>query len=286
MRPGSRTGSGTCIALLYLNQGTENTGWVTDALLRGIGNAVPGPRHEEDARVAALGHRDAEARRRSDTRTGGRRQPTPTFAVGRTNKTLTIVQITSLRAFRARACARRSAARMTDRAPARRGRRPLDDRRRSRRVSHLRARDRLARSRARPAAARSCSTRSTPSSRASPSRRSASRAMSRSRRRRRSAPISSARPAPPFALAGFAFGAYLIYVQVALIDALCQWCLTSDGVLALLVPVTILRLRARRLTSTARAGRGGRPAAACAAELGARRHELPAPRAARGRPRR
>jgi len=46
-----------------------------------------------------------------------------------------------------------------------------------------------------------------------------------------------------FALAGFAFGAYLIYVQVELIDALCQWCLTSDGVLALLVPVTILRLR-------------------------------------------
>jgi len=45
------------------------------------------------------------------------------------------------------------------------------------------------------------------------------------------------------ALAGFAFGAYLIYVQVAVIDALCQWCLTSDGVLTLLVPVTVLRLR-------------------------------------------
>ena len=46
-----------------------------------------------------------------------------------------------------------------------------------------------------------------------------------------------------FALAGFAFGAYLIYVQVAVIDALCQWCLTSDGVLTVLVPVTLLRLR-------------------------------------------
>jgi uncharacterized membrane protein len=46
-----------------------------------------------------------------------------------------------------------------------------------------------------------------------------------------------------FALAGFAFGVYLIYVQVALIDALCQWCLTSDGVLTMLVPVTLLRLR-------------------------------------------
>jgi uncharacterized membrane protein len=46
-----------------------------------------------------------------------------------------------------------------------------------------------------------------------------------------------------FALAGFAFGVYLIYVQVAVIDALCQWCLTSDGVLTLLVPATLLRLR-------------------------------------------
>ena len=45
------------------------------------------------------------------------------------------------------------------------------------------------------------------------------------------------------ALAGFAFGVYLIYIQVAVIDALCQWCLTSDGVLTLLVPLTLLRLR-------------------------------------------
>ncbi len=46
-----------------------------------------------------------------------------------------------------------------------------------------------------------------------------------------------------FALAGFAFAAYLIYVQVALIEAICQWCLMSDAVLALLVPATLLRLR-------------------------------------------
>jgi hypothetical protein len=32
-------------------------------------------------------------------------------------------------------------------------------------------------------------------------------------------------------------------VQVALIDALCIWCLASDGVLALLVLVSLLRLR-------------------------------------------
>jgi len=45
-------------------------------------------------------------------------------------------------------------------------------------------------------------------------------------------------------LGGFAFAAYLIYVQVALIDALCIWCLASDAVLALLVLVSLLRLRA------------------------------------------
>ncbi len=43
---------------------------------------------------------------------------------------------------------------------------------------------------------------------------------------------------------GFAFAVYLIYVQVALIEAFCIWCLASDGVLALLVLVSLLRLRA------------------------------------------
>jgi uncharacterized membrane protein len=46
------------------------------------------------------------------------------------------------------------------------------------------------------------------------------------------------------ALAGFGFAAYLIYVQAALLGAFCQWCLASDAILALLVPVTLLRLRA------------------------------------------
>ncbi len=45
------------------------------------------------------------------------------------------------------------------------------------------------------------------------------------------------------ALGGFGFAVYLIWVQVAVLDALCQWCLASDAVLALLVPATLLRLR-------------------------------------------
>jgi uncharacterized membrane protein len=43
------------------------------------------------------------------------------------------------------------------------------------------------------------------------------------------------------ALAGLAFAGYLLYVQAAVLDAYCQWCLGSDAILALLVPVTLLR---------------------------------------------
>ena len=45
-------------------------------------------------------------------------------------------------------------------------------------------------------------------------------------------------------LAGFAFAVYLVYVQVALIEAVCQWCLASDAVTAALVAVSLLRVRA------------------------------------------
>jgi uncharacterized membrane protein len=45
------------------------------------------------------------------------------------------------------------------------------------------------------------------------------------------------------ALGGFGFAAYLVYVQAAVLDAFCQWCLASDAILLLLVPATLLRLR-------------------------------------------
>ena len=44
-------------------------------------------------------------------------------------------------------------------------------------------------------------------------------------------------------LGGVAFAVYLIYVQVALIEAFCIWCLASDAVLAVLVVASLLRLR-------------------------------------------
>jgi uncharacterized membrane protein len=44
------------------------------------------------------------------------------------------------------------------------------------------------------------------------------------------------------ALSGLAFAAYLLYVQAAVLDAYCQWCLASDAIMLLLVPATLLRV--------------------------------------------
>lgn len=41
---------------------------------------------------------------------------------------------------------------------------------------------------------------------------------------------------------GFAFCVYLVYVQLAVIDAICQWCIASDVVMLLLLVVALLRL--------------------------------------------
>ncbi len=53
-----------------------------------------------------------------------------------------------------------------------------------------------------------------------------------------------------FALGGLAFAGYLVWVQVGVLHALCQWCLGSDAILALLVPATLLRLRAGGLAAS------------------------------------
>lgn len=45
------------------------------------------------------------------------------------------------------------------------------------------------------------------------------------------------------ALGGLVFAVYLIVVQVAVIDAICQWCLASDAILFLLVLACAERLR-------------------------------------------
>ncbi len=43
------------------------------------------------------------------------------------------------------------------------------------------------------------------------------------------------------ALVGVAFGAWLLFVQIARIHAICQWCVASDVAVALLAVLTVLR---------------------------------------------
>jgi uncharacterized membrane protein len=45
------------------------------------------------------------------------------------------------------------------------------------------------------------------------------------------------------ALAGLVFAVYLLVVQVAVIDAICQWCVASDVILAAIAVLAVLRLR-------------------------------------------
>lgn len=47
------------------------------------------------------------------------------------------------------------------------------------------------------------------------------------------------------ALVGVLFAAWLVYAQLALIHAVCQWCVASDVVLALLAVAAVLRARER-----------------------------------------
>ena len=45
------------------------------------------------------------------------------------------------------------------------------------------------------------------------------------------------------AVSGALFAGYLLYVQLVVIDAICQWCVASDVVLGLLAVTCVLRLR-------------------------------------------
>ena len=86
------------LELLFANQGTENTGWVTDSLLRAIGRNVAGldvartMRARNSVGVERLLARAAALADQASV------QSTPTFAVGRTGSSLTIVRVTSLTA--------------------------------------------------------------------------------------------------------------------------------------------------------------------------------------------
>jgi uncharacterized membrane protein len=51
------------------------------------------------------------------------------------------------------------------------------------------------------------------------------------------------------AVTGVAFSAYLLVVQLAVIDAVCDWCIANDVVVSLVAAATLLRLRARPLAA-------------------------------------
>ena len=44
-------------------------------------------------------------------------------------------------------------------------------------------------------------------------------------------------------VSGTLFAAYLLYAQIVLIDAVCQWCVASDVLITLLAVTCVLRLR-------------------------------------------
>jgi protein-disulfide isomerase len=73
------------VEMLFANQGAENSGWVTDALLRSVAAAIPGL--DEQRALAAVGSAQVTARLRANERLAGRHgvSSTPTFLVGRGN---------------------------------------------------------------------------------------------------------------------------------------------------------------------------------------------------------
>jgi protein-disulfide isomerase len=86
------------IELLYDNQGTENTGWVTDSLLRGIGGAVPGldiDRMLADRTSNAVD--EAMARSAAVARSAGVNS-TPTFGIARGSGRVQLLHVPDLTA--------------------------------------------------------------------------------------------------------------------------------------------------------------------------------------------
>lgn len=86
------------LELLYENQGTENTGWVTDSLLRDIGAAVPGL---DTARMLAdrsSGTVDGLVAQAVAAARNAGVNSTPTFAVGPTGGEYKLVHVASLTA--------------------------------------------------------------------------------------------------------------------------------------------------------------------------------------------
>ena len=82
--------------LLYANQGSESSGWVTDELLRGTGAAISGFRTEDALDAASSSRTDREI---AEAEALARRldvHGTPSFAAGRTGKDISLLPVRSL----------------------------------------------------------------------------------------------------------------------------------------------------------------------------------------------
>ena len=91
------------VDLLYLSQGAENGGWVTDDLIAAIGRSVPGL---DDAQMqAAMSSQDVTDALQADADASAAANitGTPSFELGRTGGELTRLEVTSLDADEFRA---------------------------------------------------------------------------------------------------------------------------------------------------------------------------------------
>lgn len=86
------------LELLFLNQGRENTGWVTDPLLRAIGSGIPGLNANRMLRDRQSKAVDEQLAAADDLATRALVRSTPAFAVGRAGESLRIVHINALTA--------------------------------------------------------------------------------------------------------------------------------------------------------------------------------------------
>jgi protein-disulfide isomerase len=84
------------LELLYANQGTENTGWVTDSLLRSIGESVPGLDAGKMLSASSSATVTQQLTQAAALAQQAGVNSTPSFAVGKTGGALRLVQVQSL----------------------------------------------------------------------------------------------------------------------------------------------------------------------------------------------
>jgi protein-disulfide isomerase len=84
------------VHLLYANQGSENSGWVTGELLRGTGAAIPGFRTQKA--LGSMSSPYTEKELAASAALAGRLgvRGTPAFAAGRTGEDLSLIPVRSL----------------------------------------------------------------------------------------------------------------------------------------------------------------------------------------------